>query len=273
MNAVTPIVPAADALADQPAADSLLNFVAMAVKDPAIDVTKLEALLRMQREIVADDAKVQFNRAMSSVQSEMQPVLRDADNEQTRSKYARLETIDAAIRPIYVRHGFYLSFDEVPIDGPNVRLACTVAHAAGHAQTYHPEAALDLNGPQGKPNKTPLHGLGSSVSYLRRYLTCMIFNVTLRYEDTDGSRTPNDGEIISRTQADELRSLIAVCSADPAARATNEQHVLRKLGLEKLCAVGDLPPREFTRVRNALLTKRAAMAKRATQAQTEGVAA
>lgn len=271
MNALTHLPPAlpGPAAADDAAAPSgtLLNFVAAAVKDPGVDVAKLEALLRMQREIVADDARLRFNRAMSAVQAEMQPVVRDALNTQTASKYARLETIDAAMRPIYTRHGFSLSFDSEPVDGPNVRVACEVAHAAGHSKTYHLDAALDVAGPQGKANKTPLHGLGSSVSYLRRYLTCMIFHVVLANEDNDGNAGPRAGHgggaAISQAQVAALRGLIADCAADPGAAVKNERTFLRKMGLEALPSIQDVPGAEFGRLRTALLTKRGVLAQRA----------
>jgi hypothetical protein len=249
---------------------SLLNFVAMAVKDSAIDVTKLEVLLRMQREILADDAKLQFNRAMSAAQGEMQPVLRDAKNDQTNSKYARLETIDAAMRPVYTRHGFSLSFNSEPIDGPNVRIACEVAHMAGHSKTYHLEAALDTAGPQGKANKTPLHGLGSSVSYLRRYLTCMIFHIVLMNEDNDGNRLRPDTGLITHAQRMDLKGLM------------RETHTLEAKFLSvmfptlALREIEEAPAVDFARLKNALISKRTILAKRAAaaaQAQNEGARA
>lgn len=169
---------------EQPA---LLNVIALAARDPATDVAKFEALFRLQQEIIREQQAGEFKRGMSAVQAEMGPVVRDAKNEQTRSKYARLETIDAMLRPIYSKHGFGLSFNSVPLEGGNIRVECEVSHEAGHSKTYSLEAALDMMGAQGKVNKTPLHALGSSVSYLRRYLTTMIFNVTLTNEDDDGN--------------------------------------------------------------------------------------
>ncbi|MGD0110061.1 MAG: hypothetical protein ABSC06_39510, partial [Rhodopila sp.] len=86
MNEIAPIVatPAsALTLSEPPGPDSLLNAVARAVKDPSIDVAKLEALLRLQREIVAADAELQFARAMSQCQGELQPVLRSMPNTAT----------------------------------------------------------------------------------------------------------------------------------------------------------------------------------------------
>ena len=252
-------------------ADSLLNFVARAMADPAIDAGKLEMLLRMQREIVADDARLQFNRAMSAAQGEMVAVVRDATNDQTKSRYARLETIDAAIRPIYVRHGFCLTFNSEQA-GTDVRIVCKVAHVAGHTERYQLDAAADVAGPQGKANKTPLHGLGSTVSYLRRYLTCMIFNVVLSNEDTDGNRARETAPPASRDQLAELRALIAACSADPDAEQANEAAFLRRMGVSPGLRLADAPPHELARLRNALLAKRSRIAKRAGDQQTGAAA-
>jgi ERF superfamily protein len=172
---------------DTPQVPSLLNLIAATARDPTVDIAKFETLLRMQREIIADDAKLQFNRAMNKAQAEMVPVVRDAKNDQTHSRYARLETIDEAIRPIYTKHGFSLSFNAE--QGAAISLSCEVAHEAGFTRTYHlPDCAPDTAGAKGQTNKTELHGLGSTVSYLRRYLTCMIFHVILTNEDDDGNR-------------------------------------------------------------------------------------
>lgn len=167
---------------------SLLNFIASAVRDPTIDINKLESLMRIQRELAAQMAQQDFNRCMSEAQSEMRPIVRDATNNQTHSRYARLETIDELIRPIYTRHGFSLTFGTEPAADPvNIRVTCEAAHSSGHTKKYSLEAPPDTAGAKGQVNKTPLHGLGSTVSYLRRYLTTMIFNVTLTNEDDDGN--------------------------------------------------------------------------------------
>ena len=251
MNAIT-TVPAAITPAEP---DSLLNFVARAVKDPAIDVAKLESLLRMQREIVADDARLQFNRAMSAAQGEMQPVLRNAQNTQTNSRYATLEAVDAAIRPIYTRHGFCLEFNSEPLDGANVRVVCEVSHVGGHSKKYCLEAALDTAGPKGTGNKTPVQGLGSSVSYLRRYLTSMAFNVVLtNNEDNDGNRTRTDAGRLSLEQ-------LAVLSDLMAQTRTEESRFLAAM-TPGLTSIEDAPAADFPRLKNALLTKKEVLRQR-----------
>jgi hypothetical protein len=239
---------------EPPLSDSLLNFVARAVKDPAIDVAKLAELLRIQREIIAREARLQFTRAMSAVQGEMQPVLRNARNDQTSSRYATLEAIDAAIRPVYARHGFCLSFNSEPMDGSNVRVVCEVSHHGRHSKEYRLDAALDLLGPQGKANKTPLHGLGSSLSYIRRYLTCMIFNVVLTNEDNDGNRTRGEPGKLSAGQVEELNGLMRLTR-------TVERKFLDALA-PGLNAIEEAPAADYPRLKNALLTKQSVLKQR-----------
>jgi hypothetical protein len=239
---------------------SLLNCVAQAMGDPATDVGKLELLIRLQREIIADDARLQYARAMRAAQADMMPILRTAQNTSTNSRYAPLEVIDAVIRPIYTRHGFAMEFNSEPVDG-GVRLICEVTHTpGGHTKTRHLEAALDAVGPQGRANKTPVQALVSSTTYLRRTLTCMVWNLALTNEDMDGNAPRNDGrlterqveelwELMRRTETQEARFLTVMC---PAA---------------DLRSIGDVPAVEFPRLRNALLTKANVRAQRAAAAR------
>lgn len=167
---------------------SLLNVIARAMEDERFDVAKLEALLKLQEKLVAEQARQAFSRAMSEAQGEMRAVFRDAANEQTRSRYAKLETIDDSIRPIYTRHGFSLTFGtDQPRDPASIRVVCDCAHSDGHVKQYELEAPPDMTGARGQINKTTLHGMGSTITYLRRYLTTMIFNVVLTNEDDDGN--------------------------------------------------------------------------------------
>lgn len=166
---------------------SLLNVIARAMSDERFDVNKLETLLRIQSELLAERARQSFYRSMSDAQGEMRAVLRDSSNEQTRSKYAKLEAIDEQIRPIYTNHGFSLTYGTAPPRDPgSIRVVCTCAHRDGHTEKYELEAPPDMTGARGTVNKSPLHGLGSTVTYLRRYLLVMAFNIMTAAEDDDG---------------------------------------------------------------------------------------
>lgn len=174
---------------------SILNIIASAAFNPEFDVVKFEKLLEMQERFEARqlererrDAERVFIADMSAAQGKMRPVVRDAYNSQTHSRYTRLDTIDDAIRPIYTEHGFHLTFGTgTPVKPGNIRVICRCAHRAGHVETYELEEAPDITGAQGRVNKTVLHGMGSTISYLRRYLKTMIFDVVLATEDDDGN--------------------------------------------------------------------------------------
>lgn len=168
--------------------DSLLGLISRAVRDPEFDVAKLKELLAMQRELVHEQRRLEFNAAMGRAQGRMRAVVRDARNTQTNSRYARLESIDDEIRPIYTEEGFSLTFGTTAPTVPgNIRVTCRCAHSAGHVEEYELEAPPDMTGARGQVNKTALHAMGSTISYLRRYLTTMIFNVVLVTEDDDGN--------------------------------------------------------------------------------------
>lgn len=178
------------AVAPAPDNGGLLSFIERASHDPEFDVNKFEALLRMQREIITEQGRRAFNQAMAAAQAEMLPVIRDAANTHTQSRYARLETIDQQMRPIYTKHGFAVRYGSEP--SPNqgwLRIVCTVSHIDGYAETNYLDAPPDSAGQQGRSNKTPVQAVGSSVTYLRRYLLAMVFNIVLANDpdDDDGS--------------------------------------------------------------------------------------
>jgi hypothetical protein len=165
--------------------NQLYNIIAGVLENPRVNVEKVRALLDMQREHERDQRHLAFMVAMAEAQEKMQPIVRADAGE--RKKYAKLERIDNEIRPIYTAAGFSLSFNSQKMESGAVKMMCKCFHKAGWTENYELEGDLDMSGPQGKATKTSIQGLGSSVSYLRRYLTLMIFNVTLKDEDNDGN--------------------------------------------------------------------------------------
>jgi hypothetical protein len=180
------------------------TIISRAITDPAIDVDRLQRLLDFQKDRMAYQAMLEFNEAMVRCQEEIQPVARTTENTVTRSWYAKLEAVDAAIRPIYLRHGFSLSYNSVePLVAGNIRMECRCARGV-HVERYYREAAADTLGPKGTPTKTALHGGASTETFLKRYLTCGIFNVVFKDQDDDGN-----GGTITAEEAENLRLLLA----------------------------------------------------------------
>lgn len=165
----------------------LLGFIERAAKDPEFDVAKFGELLRLRRDVEHDQARRAFNAAMAAAQAEMLPVVRDAKNSHLNNRYAKLETIDAAMRPIYTKHGFSVRYGSAPASEPGqIRITCTIAHEGGYFEEQYLDAPVGAVGSQGgRTATTPVQAVGSAITYLRRYLLSMCWNVVLA-DDDDG---------------------------------------------------------------------------------------
>ena len=187
------------------AGNTPMDLVRIAVTSGA-DVDKLEKLMDLQQRWQAEQARRSFFNSMNAVQSEIEPIRKDAINSFTKTRYAQLETIHKALCPIYTKAGFSLSFSEgdAKRDG-DVRVSAMVMHRDGHCQEYHADLALDAAGARGGANKTDVQAKGSTFSYGRRYLEMLIFNLCLVNEDDDG--VGRSTAAITEDQAMNLREL------------------------------------------------------------------
>jgi ERF superfamily len=166
---------------------AFLAMIERAARDPSIDIDKLDRLLLMRERENARVAEQAFNAALAEAQVEMHPVATDSDNPQTRSRYASYAALDRAVRPVYTRHGFGLSFNTADANGPEqARIVCDVCHAGGHTRRYHIDMPVDGKGARGGDVMTKTHAMGSGVSYGMRYLLKMIFNLAIDHDD-DGN--------------------------------------------------------------------------------------
>lgn len=201
-------------------ASSIMAIITRAATDPQVDVEKIERLAGVYERMTARAAEQAFNDAMKLAQAEMPRILRDAKNSSTNSRYARLETITREINPVITKHGFSMSFgtDDSTLAG-HYRVTCHVSHAAGHSRDYHVDVPADVAGARGNANKTATHGFGSTMSYGRRYLTLLIFNISLVNEDDD-ARAATSGDVIDANQARLLQEKLEARKVPPSAFLT-----------------------------------------------------
>ena len=153
------------------------------------DLGKLEQLLTLQERWEANEAKKAYNSSMVEVHQKITAVVKTKINPQTRSKYAELDQVIMQTKEVYAPSGFSVSFyegDNAP-EG-NVRVCADVIHKLGHSCSYHHDVPLDGVGIKGNANMTAIHGKASSISYGRRYLLCMIFNIPT-IDDNDGNNS------------------------------------------------------------------------------------
>lgn len=173
----------------KPTASGMLPTFERLASDPTVDVDKLERLMQMYERATARVAEEHFNSALSQAQTKMRPIAADAENPQTRSKYASYAALDRALRPVYTEFGFGVSFDTGDSPLPeHVRVLAYVTHRGGFARTYHVDMPADGKGARGGDVMTKTHATGAAMSYGMRYLQKMIWNVAVGEDDRDGNR-------------------------------------------------------------------------------------
>ena len=201
------------------------------------DFAAVKEMLDYGRELEAQAAEKAFNEAMAAAQKEMGVVVANMTNTQTRSRYADYAQLDKALRPIYTRHGFGLSFDDgegAPQDW--VRIVCHVTNS-GHTRTYHKDMPADGKGAKGGDVMTKTHAVGAAQSYAMRYLLRMIFNVAVGEEDKDGN-TP--AEKITDEQRNNLVDLMEEVGFTPA----DDTRLMKVFNIQYLA---DLPAKDYAR--------------------------
>jgi ERF superfamily len=175
---------------------TLLAVIERAAADPAVDVEKMERLMAMYERVQAKNAEAEFTRAMISCQSEIKRIAANRENPQTRSMYATYDTLDRIIRPIYTQAGFALSFDTGESPSDMVKVLCHVMHREGHTRTYHTDIPADGKGAKGGDVMTKTHAMGSGMTYGRRYLLALIFNLAFGKDDDGNGATAGEYDAI-----------------------------------------------------------------------------
>ena len=188
------------------------QLIELAIEKGNIDLEKLEKLMVLQERHAANEAKKVFISSFSLAQMEITSVVKDKLNPQTHSKYAGLDSIIDVAKPVYTKHGFSVIFYEgKPEIAEAVRVCADILHKSGHKETYYYDVPLDGMGIKGNANMTKIHGKSSSVSYGRRYLMCMIWNIAT--DDDDGNTAGNPVEYITDKERSELTDMAVATGA------------------------------------------------------------
>lgn len=207
-----------------PPADSspggMLALIERFALDPNVDPDKLERMMQLQERWERRQAELDFNAAKGRILKKLagikivknRSVLYDIEKnnpskgQREAFKYAPLEEIDRHLRPLLAEEDMDLSYSDEPREGGGIVIRGRLKHLpGGHYEDSFMPAPLDTSG--GKNN---VQGIGSTNSYLRRYVACNIFNiVVLGDDDDDGGGGP-----ISEDEAKEIRDLIIGSGAD-----------------------------------------------------------
>ena len=193
-----------------------LGLMERLITSPDVDVEKIQQVMDMRKQDFDREAKQAFNAAMCKAQNKIELVVATKKNDQTHSFYADLKTILIKTKEIYTGEGFSLMFYEGKTEKPShTRVCVDVMHEQGHTETRYADIAVQTTGIAGKAMMTQIHAEGSAISYGRRYLTCMIFNIPTGDEmDDDGNGAGGTVKCIDTKQVAEIEKKIKEVKAD-----------------------------------------------------------
>jgi hypothetical protein len=227
------------------------------ISDPNITAEKLQLLLQMQKDIIAESRREAFQTAFAAMSIELPQISKEglielikADGKHVGSyKYTRYEDMDLVVRPIMHKHGFGLSF-ESRVEGNTQILVGKLLHAAGHFTTSERRLIPDPG-----PGRNALQAEGSGLSYARRYIAEGLLNLVRKGVDDDGIATGL--KPINEAQVKQLVDLIVETN-------TKTENFLRMF-VSDCERIEDIPMRDFPRLLNALEEKKRSLAKKETK--------
>jgi hypothetical protein len=201
-------------------AAAVLALIERVALDPGADATKLERIVGMYERLKAEKAELAFNAAKGRILKRLAGInvlknksaLYEIDKGKPQKgtyeafKYAPLEEIDKHLRPLLVEEEMDLSYSDEPQEHGWILIRGRLKHLpGGHFEDSFMPAPLDSSG-----GKSSVQGVGSTNSYLRRYIACNIFNIVVIGDDDDGN-----GGTIDEDQINTLLDLIQKARAGP----------------------------------------------------------
>lgn len=138
--------------------------------------------------------------ALNKVQGELKPVEKSKSNPHFRSKYATLEDILEVAIPLLSKHGLVL-IQSLAGTETSPTLETIIAHVSGqNIKSTAPLFCKELTS----------QGLGSAITYMRRYSLMAILGISTTDEDDDGNRaskpTPQQKPMITERVAQTLKT-------------------------------------------------------------------
>jgi hypothetical protein len=205
-------------LSDSPS--TVLALIERVALDPRADVEKLERTMAMYERLKAKEAELAYNAAKGRILKKLagikivknRPVLCEIEKARPQKgtyeafKYAPLEEIDKHLRPLLAEENMDLSYSDESREGGDILIRGRLKHLpGGHYEDSFMPAPPDTTG--GKSN---VQAVGSTNSFLRRYIACNIFNIVIVGDDDDGT-----GGTIDEAQTKTILALIKKAKVGP----------------------------------------------------------
>jgi hypothetical protein len=188
--------------------------------NPGSNVEKLERMIGMYERLQAREAELAYNAAKGRILKKLAGIkivknrgaLYEIENGKPQKgtykafKYAPLEEIDKHLRPLLAEKEMDLSYSDEPLESGGILIRGRLKHLPScHYEDSFMPAPLDTTG-----GKSEVQAVGSTNSFLRRYVLCNIFNIVVVGGDDDGT-----GGTIDEAQTKTILNLIERASVGP----------------------------------------------------------
>ena len=233
--------------------DTLLAQIERLVRSD-IDPSRIQAVMDLYNQERDRQQLEAFNRDQAELQSEIFEVAAKGNNPTFRSAYPKLHDLLKEARPYYTAKGFAVRFGTTlqktnappPREGW-IRVVIVVSHNAGHWEENYLDGPPDIQTGGGSRGRTAVQAVGSTVTYLRRYLLMMALNLVPGGDPTDDDGRGGQDTPVTPEQAEEIKKLVSEANMD-------EAELGRLLASDRLRAktIDDIPSVEYTSVVSTL---------------------
>lgn len=186
---------------------AVLHMIERAARDPSVDMDKMLKLMEMRDRAEVKQARRDFDEAVAAAKGQIPPIARNAKGHNDK-KYADFAAIAAVVDPILGKNGLSYRFRTVQTEKA-ITVTCVLF---GHG---HSEENTLTGPPDSSGNKSPIHSLGSTLTYLQRY--SLVQALGLAASNDDDGKMAGVGGAITLEQVEELVALCDEVSADKEA--------------------------------------------------------
>lgn len=192
-----------------PAQDMAL-LLERVIANETITPDKLDAMLRMRRDLVDEERREQYQEAFAELQSELPQVPKSGVIKlKTGGEYnfGKFHEMMRALQPLLSKHRFSVRFTVLP--QPDGRIVVRSYLMRNGCETYGDSPPLP---PDIGPGRNDAQAAGSSTTYGKRYALTNVLNIVWCDVDDDAVSVPD--MTITPQQIDELQDLLDQTGAD-----------------------------------------------------------
>lgn len=147
----------------------------------------IDRILEQQKWMIQHDEEERFNAALQRIQRDMQSIPKSGWNPDTQSKFPTAEDIDKGLRQFIDREGMTLNFEPGDSASPDEVMIVGVLALGAYSRRYPLPMPADGKGPKGGGVMSRTHATGSAITYGKRYLKNLIFDLRFKEKDDDGN--------------------------------------------------------------------------------------